>query len=127
MGSQAGEMKLKRRLPYRSVSLCHQPRPGSLRFQTRLSREGSRALRRLAVNGHKTGVLDLAVLALDAAVQNDDLSAVLVAEALVSAVGYDEEAPHKLRAIAQGFKLLSCAVDREAVLMAEALVEESDE
>jgi len=109
------------RLPYGTLQ-----RPGSIRLNVRLSPDAAGTLRELSTCS-QTAVLDLALETLRAVVDADPVLAEGVGSRLAGAAGFDQMTPRRLRHWAKGFRLIACALEREALRAAEALMEMQDE
>jgi len=108
------------RLPYGTLQ-----QPGSIRLNVRLSPGAAETLQKLSTCS-QTAVLDLALETLRAAVDADPVLAEGVGSRLTGAADFDQMTPRRLRHWAKGFRLIACALEREALRVAEALTEVQD-
>lgn len=111
-------MKLNFRQAYGKVS-----GPGCWRSQIRLAPKASGMLRKLAAGGKKSGVIAVAVEVLFSIVLGTPAECEECAGTLAGLLELDHAAPRHLRALAQGARWLGDALEREAVEIAEAVLE----
>ena len=98
--------------------------PGAWRSSIQLAPRAAGFLRRLASGGKRSGVIAVAVEVLYAVIFGTEPEVEECAGTLAGLLEFHEDTPRLLRQWAQRCRLLCCALDLQALALADAIVEQ---